>query len=126
MEIINVKEIAKFSDQNPDQLYSEIAEKGYVRHRVIANDTCAVTIACFRDGQVPQGLHRHPGATEIYYVVEGEALCTDSKGEPKRLGPGNAVYFDAGELHNMHSAPGSDCVYYRVQIGADRRVERPA
>jgi len=125
MKLINVKEIAKFADQNPDQPYSEIAAKGYVRHRVISNDRCSVTIACFRDGQTPVGLHRHPGASEIYYVIEGDALCTDSSGVERRMSPGNAVYFEPGELHNMHAALGSDLIYYRVQIGPDRKTERP-
>jgi mannose-6-phosphate isomerase-like protein (cupin superfamily) len=124
MKIFNVKEVGKFSDQNPNQPGSEVAEMGYVRHRVINNDICSVTVACFRDGEVPVGLHRHPGAAEVYYVVEGEALCTDANGVTQRLGPGNAVYFDVGEPHNMHSAPGQDCMYYRVQIGRERRAER--
>lgn len=125
MQIFNVKEVGKFSDQNPDQPYSELVEgRGYVRHRVINNDICSVTVACFRDGQTAKGLARHPNAVEIYYVVEGEALCTDSSGVGKRIGPGTVAYFEAGELHNLHSAPGSDCVVYRVQIGADRHSER--
>lgn len=127
MEIYNVKEVGKFSDQNPDQPYSERAEGGYIRNRVISNEQCSVTIACFRDGETPgEDLHSHPGAIEIYYVVEGEAVGIDSQRNEKRVGPGSFVYFDAGEPHNIHSAPGSDALVYRVQIGADRSVKRPA
>lgn len=127
MEVFNVREVGKFSDQKLDQPYSERAEGGYVRNRVVSNDKCSVTIACFRDGETPgEALHSHPGAIEIYYVVEGEAVGIDSQRNEQRCGPGSVVYFDAGEPHNIHSAPGSDCLVYRVQVGADRSVKRPA
>ncbi len=127
MEVFNVKDVGKFSDQNPDQPYSEKAEGGYIRNRVINNDQCSVTIACFRDGETPgPHLHSHPGAIEIYYVVEGECLGIDAERNEQRCGPGSVVYFEAGEPHNIHSAPGSDALVYRVQIGADRSVKRPA
>ena len=124
MKIFNVKDVGKYSDQNPDLTNATIAPGGYVRHKVIVNDKCAVSVACFRKGQVHHArLHCHPGAAEIYYVVEGESMCLDSEGKKRTLSPGTAVYFDAGEPHNMYSAPGSDCMYYRIQIGADRHAE---
>ena len=111
MQLFNIKEVAKFGDENPDQPYSDIAERGYVRHRVISNDRCCVTIVCFRNGQGPDPeiLHTHPGADEVYYVVEGEALTTDENGVQRIIGAGNFAYFKAGEFHNTGAAPGKDC-----------------
>jgi len=124
MKIFNVKEIGKYSDQNPDPLTAAIAPGGYVRHKVIANDKCAVSVACFRKGQNPHArLHRHPEAAEVYYVVEGKSMCVDSAGKGRVLNPGTVVYFEPDEAHNMYAAPDSDVMYYRVQIGADRHAE---
>ena len=117
MELFNINDIAKFSDENPDYPGFKILPGGYVLYKLISNDKGAVSVACFRDGQKAAQLHSHADAVEIYYVVEGEALATDSEGTEKRLGPGSIAYFDAGERHNMHSAPGSDCIYYRVHAG---------
>jgi len=124
MQLFNIKDIAKFSDENPDQPYSEIAENGYVRHRVISNDVCSVTIACFKNGQGPgPQLHLHPGADEVYFIVEGEALTVDKNGVEKIVTAGHFAYYEAGEPHNTGAAPGKDCIAYRVQIGKDRRTE---
>jgi mannose-6-phosphate isomerase-like protein (cupin superfamily) len=125
----DVKEIAKFSDENPDQPYTEVAPGGYLRHWVHKNDKCSVTIACFRNGEgAPEGagLHAHPGADEVYYIVEGEALSVDTHGNEKRLHAGQFAYFEAGEPHNTRAAPGKDLIAYRFQIGQDRHTVRPA
>jgi len=129
MQIFDIKEIAKFDNQNPDQPYSEIAAGGYVRHRVVQNDKCSVTVACFRDGQGPvegSGMHSHPGADEVYYVYEGEALSYGNDGKEKVLKPGQFSYYEAGEPHNTGAAPGKDCIAYRFQIGKNRDSLRPA
>ncbi|MBI37230.1 MAG: hypothetical protein CL568_06570 [Alphaproteobacteria bacterium] len=123
MKIFNAHKVGKFSDENPNDEFSEIAEDGYVRTRVVSNDYCSISVASFRDGQIKEKPHRHPNAAEIYYVLEGKGLATDANGNEKLVGPGEIIYFDAGEFHNIHAAPGHDCKYYRVQAGKDRHVE---
>ena len=64
-----IKDVARFSDENPDAPYSTVDPRGYVKHRVVQNDKCCLTVVCFRNGQGPipsQGLHAHPGADEVY------------------------------------------------------------
>lgn len=129
MEMFDIKEIAKFSDENPDQPYTEFTAGGYVRHRVVSNDKCSVTIACFRNGQcapAESGLHSHPGADEIYYIAKGKALSVDNDGNEKIMNAGQFAYYEAGEPHNTGAAPNEDCIAYRFQIGKDRQTVRPA
>ncbi|MDA0655930.1 MAG: cupin domain-containing protein [Proteobacteria bacterium] len=129
MQVFNIKDIAKFDNENLNAAYSEVAPGGYVKHRVINNEKCCLTIACFRDGQGPPegaGLHAHPGADEVYYIVEGEALSVDNDGNEKRLHAGQFAYFEAGEPHNTCAAPGKDMIAYRFQIGEDRQTVRSA
>jgi quercetin dioxygenase-like cupin family protein len=44
-------------------------------------------------------LHRHPGVTEIAYVIEGEILVYVPGGEPRRVGQGGVVVNPAGVEH---------------------------
>jgi|GEM_PF-1946762 len=127
MQKFAIKDVAKFSDENPDAPYTTVDPRGYVKHRVIQNDKCCLTVVCFRNGQGPlpdQGLHAHPGADEVYYVVEGEALSVDAEGNKHILHAGEFAYYDAGEPHNTGAAPGKDCIAYRFQIGKDRHTAR--
>jgi uncharacterized protein len=39
---------------------------------------------------------------ETLHVISGEAFVTDDKGEVRRLGPGDMVYFPAGSRSNWH------------------------
>ena len=127
MQQFAIKDVAKFSDQNPDAPYSTVDPRGYVKHRVVQNDKCCLTVVCFRNGQGPipgKGLHAHPGADEVYYVVEGQALSVDASGKEHILGAGEFAYYVAGEPHNTGAAPGKDCIAYRFQIGKDRHIAR--
>jgi quercetin dioxygenase-like cupin family protein len=123
MQIFNALESGKYSDENPTDDSSEIADDGYVRTKIINDDSCSVSVAAFRDGEVRAKPHWHPNAAEIYYVLEGKGVATDSNGNKKNVESGDVIYFSAGETHNMHAAPGHDCKYYRVQAGQDRHVE---
>ena len=121
MQIFNAHEAGKYADEGPAK-DAEIDENGYVRTGVIANDICSVAVAAFRDGQIREKNHWHPHAAEIYYVIEGEGIATDADGNQRSVAEGDVVYFDAGEPHNMHAAPGHDCKYDRVQVGGDRHA----
>lgn len=121
MRIFNAHDAGKFADEGPAP-DAEIDENGYVRTGVIANDICSVAVAAFRDGQIREKNHWHPHAAEVYYVIEGEGIATDAEGNQQRVSVGDVAYFDVGEPHNMHAAPGHDCKYYRVQVGGDRHA----
>lgn len=127
MQQFAIKDVAKFSDENPDAPYTTIDPRSYVKHRVIQNDKCCLTVVCFRNGQGPlpgKRLHAHPGADEVYYVVSGEALSIDAAGKEHILGPGEFAYYVTGEPHNTGAAPGKVCIAYRFQIGKYRYTAR--
>ena len=42
---------------------------------------------------------------ETLHVISGEAFVTDEKGEVRRLGPGDMVYFPAGSRSNWYIPP---------------------
>ena len=65
-------------------------------------------------------IHCHPGADEIYHVLEGEGLFSNGRKEV-RLGPGGTVIFPAGEVHRVQSL--TRMALYRVQAGANRHHE---
>jgi len=85
-------------------------------HRPEGSD---ITIACWEPGQTSP-IHRHPGADEIYHVMEGSGLFCDGRTE-RRLGPGDTVIFPAGDVHQVTAL--TRMVLYRVQAGADRHPE---
>ena len=128
MEVFSVKEVGKFSDQNPDAPYSEKAEGGYIRNRVINNDKCSVTIACFRDGETPGPAPAQPPRRHRDLLRGG--------GESAWASTRSATSSVAAPVRWCTSTPaspttstrrrGSDALVYRVQIGADRSVKRPA
>jgi len=78
-----------------------------------------VTVACWEPGQISP-IHCHPGADEIYHIVQGEGLFSDGRTE-RRLGRGDTVVFPAGEVHQVQAV--TRMVLYRVQAGADRHPE---
>src|SRR5206468_3592572 len=75
-----------------------------------------ISIACWEPGQTSP-IHHHPGADEIYHVIEGSGVFNDGRIE-RRLGPGDTVIFAAGEVHQVTAL--TRMVLYRVQAGADR------
>jgi uncharacterized cupin superfamily protein len=64
-------------------------------------------------------IHCHPGADEIYHVLEGNGLFKDGRVE-RRLGPVDTVIFPAGEVHEVTALTR---VLHPVQAGADRHPE---
>ena len=107
MEILDLKGPQEFS---PDRhVYKFLAETPH----------CSISVVGWEPGQVSP-IHPHPGAAEIYYVLEGEGLFNDGRQE-RRLGPGDTVIFPAGEVHRVQSL--TRMVLYRVQAGADRHAE---
>jgi quercetin dioxygenase-like cupin family protein len=107
METMNLKGSVEFSRDH--HVYKFLAETPH----------CSISVVGWEPGQISP-IHSHPGADEIYYVLEGEGLFNDGRNE-KRLGPGDTVIFPAGEVHRVQSV--TRMVLYRVQAGADRHPE---
>ncbi|MBI2158345.1 MAG: cupin domain-containing protein [Candidatus Rokubacteria bacterium] len=107
MEVFDLRASKEFS---PDRhVYKTLAETLH----------CAISVVGWEPGQTSP-IHSHPGADEIYHVLEGEGLFDDGRKE-RRLGPGDTVVFPAGEVHRVRSV--TRMVLYRVQAGADRHPE---
>ncbi len=49
------------------------------------------------------GYHLHEGEEEIFYILAGSALVTES-GEVSRVGPGEAVLTGGGSGHSIENA----------------------
>src|SRR6266849_39903 len=98
MEILDLKAAKEFSPTH--HVYKTLAETPH----------SSISVVGWEPGQTSP-IHSHPGADEIYHVLEGEGLFNDGRKEV-RLGPGDTVIFPAGEM-----------VLYRVQAGADRHPE---
>jgi quercetin dioxygenase-like cupin family protein len=107
MEILDLKRSLEFS---PDRhVYKFLAETPF----------SSISVVGWEPGQ-RSPIHSHPGADEIYHVLEGEGLFNDGRKEV-RLGPGDTVIFPAGEVHRVQSL--TRMVLYRVQAGTDRHPE---
>ena len=107
MEILDLKGSPEFSPER--HLYKFLANTPF----------CSISVVGWEPGQTSP-IHSHPGADEIYHVLEGEGLFNDGRSEV-RLGPGATVIFPAGEVHRVQSL--TRMVLYRVQAGADRHPE---
>jgi quercetin dioxygenase-like cupin family protein len=110
MEIVDLKAAYEFSPQH------------HVHKSLTATTHSDISIACWEPGQASP-IHRHPGADEIYHVVEGEGLFNDGR-TGRTLVAGDTVVFPAGELHQVTAL--KRMVLYRVQAGADRHAESVA
>jgi quercetin dioxygenase-like cupin family protein len=97
----------------------EFSPKHHIHKSLTATPRSDISIACWEPGQTSP-IHCHPGADEIYHVVEGNGLFSDGQIE-RQLGPGDTVIFPAGEVHQVTAI--TRMVLYRVQAGADRHPE---
>jgi quercetin dioxygenase-like cupin family protein len=110
MEILDLKGALEFA---PDHhVYKFLADTPH----------SSISVVGWEPGQTSP-IHSHPGADEIYHVLEGEGLFNDGRKEV-RLGPGDTVIFPAGEVHRVQSI--TRMVLYRVQAGHDRHPEPTA
>ena len=107
MELVDLKSAEEFSPQH------------HVHKSLTATSHSDISIACWEPGQ-QSPIHRHPGADEIYHVIDGNGIFNDGRVE-RKLGPGDTVIFPAGEVHQVTAL--TRMVLYRVQAGADRRPE---
>jgi len=94
----------------------EFSPTEHVQKFLAESPHSSVSIACWEAGQTGP-IHSHPGADEIYYVLEGKGFFRDGRME-RQIGPGLTVFFRAGEAHQVGSL--TRTVLYRVQAGADR------
>ena len=97
----------------------EFSPTHHVHKSLTATAKSDISIACWEPGQISP-IHCHPGADEIYRVIEGEGVFSDGRTE-RRLGPGGTVIFPAGEVHQVTAL--TRMVLYRVQAGQDRHPE---
>lgn len=107
MEILDLSGSLRFSPER--HVYTFLAD----------TSLCSISVVGWEPGQTSP-IHSHPGADEIYHVLEGEGLFNDGR-KAVRLGPGDTVIFPAGEVHQVQSL--TRMVLYRVQAGADRHPE---
>ena len=107
MEVLDLRGSLRFSPER--HVYTFLADTPF----------CSISVVGWEPGQTSP-IHSHPGADEIYHVLEGEGLFNDGR-KAVRLGPGDTVIFPAGEVHQVQSL--TRMVLYRVQAGADRHVE---
>jgi quercetin dioxygenase-like cupin family protein len=107
MEILDLRGGLEFSPER--HVYKFLAETPH----------SSISVVGWEPGQTSP-IHSHPGADEIYHILEGEGLFNDGRKEV-RLGPGDTVIFPAGEVHRVQSL--TRMVLYRVQAGADRHPE---
>ena len=107
MEFVDLKAAREFSPQH------------HIHKSLTTTPRSDISIACWEPGQTSP-IHRHPGADEIYHVIEGRGLFNDGKIE-RELGPGDTVIFPACEVHQVTAR--TRMVLYRVQAGADRHPE---
>ena len=107
MEIVDLKAAEEFSPHH------------HVHKSLTATSRSDISIACWEPGQISP-IHCHPGADEIYHIVQGEGIFNDGRTE-RRLGRGDTVIFPAGEVHQVQAL--TRMVLYRVQAGADRHPE---
>ena len=107
MEILDLHGSKEFSPAH--HVYKTLAE----------TPNSSISVVGWEAGQVSP-IHSHPGADEIYHILEGEGLFNDGTKEV-RLGPGATVVFPAGEVHKVSCV--TRMVLYRVQSGRDRHPE---
>ena len=107
MEILDLKGSLEFSPAR------------HVYKFLVNTPFCSISVVGWEPGQASP-IHSHPGADEIYHVLEGEGLFQDGRKEV-RLAPGDTVIFPAGEVHRVQSL--TRMVLYRVQAGVDRHAE---
>ena len=97
----------------------EFSSQHHVHKSLLATSRSDISIACWEPGQISP-IHCHPGADEIYHIIQGEGLFNDGRTE-RRLGRGDTVIFPAGEVHQVQAL--TRMILYRVQAGADRHPE---
>lgn len=107
MQILDLKGAKQFSPER--HVYKTLTDTPF----------CSISVVGWEPGQTSP-IHAHPGADEIYHVLEGEGLFNDGHQEV-RLRPGDTVIFPAGEVHRVQSV--TRMVLYRVQAGTDRHPE---
>jgi len=107
MEVVDLKRAREFSTTH------------HVHKTLTDTPLSDISIACWEPGQASP-IHHHPGADEIYHVLEGEGLFSDGRTE-RKLGAGDTVIFSAGEAHQVKAL--TRMVLYRVQAGTDRHPE---
>ncbi len=108
MEILDLRGAEEFSPER------------HIQKFLTNTPYCSISVASWEPGQ-SSPIHHHPGADEIYHVLEGQGIFSDGRAE-RQLGPGGTVIFLAGEPHQVRSL--TRMVLYRVQAGADRHPER--
>ena len=72
----------------------DFSPERHVSRSLAKTPLSALSVIGWEPGQV-SSIHFHPGADEVYHVLQGEGLFDDGQ-RHVRLGPGHAVMFRAG------------------------------
>jgi quercetin dioxygenase-like cupin family protein len=65
------------------------------------------------------GLHRHPNAGEVVYVLDGDAFHLREEGEPIPQARGDLIYIPAGEWHGIANAGDQPLVLIGISDGVN-------
>jgi len=88
---------------HPVQVFREIAEalqfdgEKMKKNGIFATERFFCDVYAFEPGQSQSG-HRHAGSDKVYYVIQGKGEFRVD-GAERTLGPGSAVFCQAGSEH---------------------------
>jgi uncharacterized protein len=83
----------------PPSWIIEGAPRAYSKRLATSPDGAAAVIAW---SCTPGRFNWHYSVDEVLHIISGEVFVTDEKGETRRLGPGDVVYFPAGSHSVWH------------------------
>lgn len=72
----------------------------------------------YSDANLYYPWHHHP-AEELYYIIAGEASFATEGNEPKLLKPGDTVFHESNQPHNMQTHEGGVLAYVIWRNGFD-------
>lgn len=76
----------------------------FVGHHAVESERAHAMIVVY-DGQTNTALHHHPNAESMFVMLDGAVEFTVN-GKQQVLKPGQAVYFQANDVHALHTADG--------------------
>lgn len=71
MDVLDLKGTQEFSPQR------------HIEKFLAQTPHCSISVACWEPGQASP-IHHHPGADEVYHVLEGEGLFDDGRARRAR------------------------------------------
>lgn len=81
----------------------------------ILKDKCRLYMKRTVEKDCSIGFHRHRGDEEIYYILSGSGLYTNTEGTWE-VGPGDAVFCRNGDSHGLENIGNEDLVFMGLII----------